>query len=771
MVDDKRLTIAVMMRDINTEFSEAMYDGFYMSAKEANVNLVFLLGPQFPLDVEEVVRDSVDVDFNYQLDSVFDYVHILKPDALLIVSGSVGKSIVLPDVNALVERYKEIPCIVLEDIPAHPSVAYQVADSYTAMCECVEHLIVNHGYTNIVYVTASLEEYDFKTRYKAFMDTCQAHHLEVLDEQVVICDEESLIERRINAIFDDIYNVDAVVCCCDEYAKIAYEACAIRGIAVGKDVAITGFDDLGNSKMMNPPLTSVTHNSFLFGYNALRRAVKLANGGNVGGYKTPCHFKKRASCGCKQFKNPNDYSTIPDDPNSKKKLASYLKKKIEKIADDIYTLLPYENEKKRFVNIFDEMFNYIYQMIFTDWSKDRDVYDKINEYIKYICKFDKISIRMLADKCEKILEGMVRRLPNEEERAKATAIRVEMNKRFVEAEMKRLKTENIRKNAQLWFVPFFTRDIMKSNISYSDTLNYIMKRLKGMSIKSAHIFLFKRPVVCKKNQLPPPPEELYQAAYFNESEMRVYLQQNAITINWDNGIKSMLATMDGHNYSAFVLYSSDRQYGIVFYEIDRDDVFFAMTCSLQIGSLLHFRDISDAEEEAMDKVRQQNDILSYLSAKDELTSSLNRRGFMEKVLSLIYRHNGKNAYVLFADVAHLKEINDEYGHLAGDNAIRACSEYLKNALGRDALIGRIGGDEFVTVIISDDTDIVEKVRKDINKQAEDYNKVSDEKFNIEVILGSYQFVCKKGMSVTEILEKSHEVMTEEKKKHGRLIKK
>ena len=64
-------------------------------------------------------------------------------------------------------------------------------------------------------------------------------------------------------------------------------------------MAITGFDDLGVSRIMNPPLTSVMHNSFLFAYNALKRAIILSDGGFVGGVKTPCYFNKRYSCGCK----------------------------------------------------------------------------------------------------------------------------------------------------------------------------------------------------------------------------------------------------------------------------------------------------------------------------------------------------------------------------------------------------------------------------------------------------------------------------------------
>ncbi len=753
----KKKTIAVMMRDINSDFSEAMYDGFYFAAEETEINLVYLLGPQFPRNVENVI-DSIDVDYNYQLDAVFDYVHVLKPDALILVCGSINKSMVLPDVNALIERYKGIPSLVLEDIPAHPSVAYQVADSYGAMCQCCEHLIAHHGYTNIVYISGSPDEYDFKVRLKAFKDTMQAHNLNILDDQIVICKQGDSIERKIASIFDGYMAVDAIVCCSDEYARIVYDVCEMRGLAVGKDVAVTGFDDIGLARALNPPLTSVTHNSFLFAYNALKRALVLADGGFVGGIKTPCYFKKRCSCGCKMNKTNVELKYRNLKNSDSYDVQTVLKNAICEIVDEMYSVFPNEKEKKHFNDIFDETFMYFYACVASERTDMGAVFDRMNRYVNAVSELRNISLRFLMDRTTELMEEMLSMISNDNQKSILTTIMVELNRRYTEAEIKRLHDKNNRRNNQLWFAPFFTRDLMKANISYTETMEHLMKRLRGIGIKSAHIFMFKRPVVCKKNQLPPPPSSLYHAGFYDDIQMRVYLLQNGITVDSDNGIKSILSNLEGHNYSAFVLYSGDRQYGLVLYEIDRTDVFFAMTCTLQIGSLLHFRDVLDAEEDAMLKVREQNDILSCLSDTDELTATLNRRGFMEKLLHLIYRNSGKNAFVIFADVLYLKEINDEYGHLSGDVAIRTCAEFLKKVLGRDAVLGRIGGDEFITVVITERKETVEEYINEIKKCSDDFNKKSNEEFFVEMAVGSYEFVCDKSMSVTEIVEKSHEIM-------------
>ena len=124
---DKRTVIAVMMRDINSEFAEVMYSGFYDGARQAGVELVYLLGPQTPGEDSDVsLEEDVDDYYLNQLDAVYDYAGILKPDAMILVSGSLRRSLILPDINALVERFKEIPTLVLETIPGKPSIPYHL---------------------------------------------------------------------------------------------------------------------------------------------------------------------------------------------------------------------------------------------------------------------------------------------------------------------------------------------------------------------------------------------------------------------------------------------------------------------------------------------------------------------------------------------------------------------------------------------------------------------------------------------------------------------
>ncbi|HEY0839678.1 MAG TPA: GGDEF domain-containing protein [Vulgatibacter sp.] len=85
---------------------------------------------------------------------------------------------------------------------------------------------------------------------------------------------------------------------------------------------------------------------------------------------------------------------------------------------------------------------------------------------------------------------------------------------------------------------------------------------------------------------------------------------------------------------------------------------------------------------------------------DGLTGLANRRAIREsggRILDLC-RRKGRPCALLMADLDHFKRLNDTLGHAAGDAALRHFAEIATEALGRDGLIGRWGGEEFCFVV-------------------------------------------------------------------------
>ncbi len=99
--------------------------------------------------------------------------------------------------------------------------------------------------------------------------------------------------------------------------------------------------------------------------------------------------------------------------------------------------------------------------------------------------------------------------------------------------------------------------------------------------------------------------------------------------------------------------------------------------------------------------KRDNEVLESLSIHDPLTGALNRRAFdlaAEKHLS-----RGKNSALIFFDIDYFKQVNDQFGHDAGDQLLVAFCEALKKNFQDHGIISRFGGDEFVVLIEMDDT--------------------------------------------------------------------
>jgi diguanylate cyclase (GGDEF)-like protein len=92
--------------------------------------------------------------------------------------------------------------------------------------------------------------------------------------------------------------------------------------------------------------------------------------------------------------------------------------------------------------------------------------------------------------------------------------------------------------------------------------------------------------------------------------------------------------------------------------------------------------------------------LEVLADTDTLTPLPNRRCFLRE-LDRVIRHVARyksGAAVLYVDVDGLKQINDKYGHSAGDTALVHVAETLRATLRSTDLVARIGGDEFGLLI-------------------------------------------------------------------------
>jgi diguanylate cyclase (GGDEF)-like protein len=86
--------------------------------------------------------------------------------------------------------------------------------------------------------------------------------------------------------------------------------------------------------------------------------------------------------------------------------------------------------------------------------------------------------------------------------------------------------------------------------------------------------------------------------------------------------------------------------------------------------------------------------LKRLARYDGLTGVYNRTYFLEKAQKLL-ELNGENASIILFDIDHFKKVNDTYGHETGDRVLTEVARIASECLGKDDVIGRYGGEEFV----------------------------------------------------------------------------
>ena len=112
----------------------------------------------------------------------------------------------------------------------------------------------------------------------------------------------------------------------------------------------------------------------------------------------------------------------------------------------------------------------------------------------------------------------------------------------------------------------------------------------------------------------------------------------------------------------------------------------AVVSSLAIAYRIHL--LSRERDEA----REQGTAALLLAATDPLTGLLNRRAFLDQAIG-----REGDQILLLADIDHFKRVNDTIGHDGGDEVLRVFARALRAAVPADALIARIGGEEFAIV--------------------------------------------------------------------------
>lgn len=759
----KRLNIGFFTCHLDNDYAYEICKGVDYAAKELDVNLVVFPG----MYMNASYNDPKNARFDYQYNSIFYYASKHTLDALIVSIGSIGSFLSENDMLAFLKNF-DIPILTIEiEVPGYP---YLYTEGRTGMREAVEHLIKVHGKTKIGMVSGRKENADANDRLNTYCNVLRENGIEINHNRIVYGNFSEFTEDIVNDLLDRNPDLEAIVFANDQMAIGGYNAIKARGLEIGKDILVTGYDDSPVSTVLNPLLTTV-HNSIIdMGYQSVKEAINLATKGKTEVSILNSSLIVRSSCGCADFTlnsmidkgitlaRTNDYQNI------KETIINYL----------------YSNYSKTFY--YDNLIKTIYPFL----DSILDPIFKTGDFdfnTEYICsELEKllatpvVAIFFSNDKflyTLKELKNLLIALTTDDKKM-STLSRLFTNiyEKFLFYTSNQLYTKVRKHKSSIWSSLHITRDTLTYSTDEESCFNLIMEKLYDAQFISAYIYIYDEPVMLLPNGSWKIPNTLYLQACQDNGKI-TYLSGDSRLISSNKVFFNNYTSNDRRRTLVVTpLFTNSVQYGLFVSEVDIEHFENVYPESLQLSISLNFISLMKQQLSIQKKLaisatelNSKNELLNKLSITDALTGINNRCGFLDSVQAQVNSqfNEGKLAMVVFADMDNLKQVNDNFGHNNGDFAIKSIADILEKSFGQEDIIGRIGGDEFVAFSFLDNSERPTEIRRKIAELSKELNETCDKPYYIDVSIGITTFTCSPTLVIEEILHNADEALYENKK--------
>lgn len=774
----KRYTIGVMIGNANSPHTMDLMQGIFHAAQSMDVNVILFLGIHSSYYYKSYFGEDVEDDYDYQFNAAYDYQAFADLDVLVIAYGSLCIFLDEKESATFLEKYRDKPRVLLEERDKTGTSTSIITDNYNGMYAIAEHLVKDHGYRNFTYLAGPHGNTDARERRQAVYDVMEKYEIPFGPERIAYGDYSSCVQKQVNHLLDAYPDMEAMICANDVMAETAYRECNKRGLIVGKDIAITGFDDWELAETMNPPLTTVLQNAFDMGYMAIIGAVELCKGKKCHSVVVSASVRIRESCGCSVDRNSyEETSILGKETHWTAIVESYLDSMLKEV-------LPANSNKELKGRIRD----YLSLLLSVDFRTsdseenikrglqklfDSELGGLLNghSFMKVLDQFvdECIQVELRKDKPDRtIIQNLLLR-------------KRLLNDKIVAYSIKSEKEHFSTFQQESWFVPLISKDMICHMNDEQEMYRRALVKLNALSAKASYLYIFKEPVAHYRDEEWKCPDKMYLAAYQIGQQIISYKENERpeVSTDYSKDGRVICGKKDNENYVATILclFSGEMQYGVLAAEINPANLALFYLISRQIGNMLRMYQMSKEQKRMQQKlealvreVREKNEVLNFLSESDALTGCMNRRGLMEKAVQMNRKNDGKEMLILFADLDHLKEINDSFGHIEGDFAIKKCAETLKSVVGENGIIGRIGGDEFCAML-SGNAENGQRIRRLIQKKSAAFNENSDKAYYVELSVGYTIVTCSSGLAISDELKDADKALYEEKKKRRKSVKK
>ena len=284
------------------------------------VGVVFRRGSEVPFEDEEesllfidVINRGIEVAAQRRgFDVLMSSVGIREDGVSTRAAAIAGKAdgLILHDrmlsAAGIARLAESVPVVTLAGRPSRVSINVR-CDNESGMRALIRHLVTDHGYRSLAFLSGHPDSPDNQARARAFEAQALACGAEIHAAAIWHGDYSASGGARVIASLLDEGRMlpRAIVCANDQTALGVMHALARRGIAVPNEVAVTGFDDVPVARHLQPPLTTVRQPIQELGATAFEVLHSRINGsGGRRDVVLPVRLMIRESCGCAHQPSP-----------------------------------------------------------------------------------------------------------------------------------------------------------------------------------------------------------------------------------------------------------------------------------------------------------------------------------------------------------------------------------------------------------------------------------------------------------------------------------
>jgi len=280
-------------------YQYAVWEGAVEEAKSLGVSLIFFGGQRISSPIGYEAMDNIAFDLAKRCDI----------QGLIIMSNVIGTYISKKEQAEFLHHFNDKKLVTIG--AGFEGIESICVDSSGGMSTIVEHLVRAHARKNFLFLAGPKGHIESDERKREFLHSL-SRLLPDVKPQIIHGDfTEDDARDKLNEFLDAGGKFDAIAAANDQMAFGALESLSVHNIKVPADVSLTGFDDTEDSRLSDPPLTTVRQPAGALGQMAVRCvAAKLGLLQAEAPMRLPVSCVIRESCGCRFHTTLDENSAI-----------------------------------------------------------------------------------------------------------------------------------------------------------------------------------------------------------------------------------------------------------------------------------------------------------------------------------------------------------------------------------------------------------------------------------------------------------------------------